>query len=275
MDDKEPKLTGQYVTGDGRFFPSKSSGLSSDKEPQPSVEQTSGVYRKLQEALDKEAGPPSSWRIREGMGIAHALVTHDSYIQMVEGLTEILTTIFGDIVWDDGADATAGRVLRYWLEMAQHLKPVDSFDGPGQIELPFTFTTFDAEKGQMICVPNIEFASLCAHHLLPFSGVVHIAYVSNETQVGLSKIPRLVDFWAQRPQVQEKLTWQIGADLKARLKPHGVMVVVEASHTCMSCRGVRKHNGAMVTSLPFGVFLSNPSARDEFYAHIAAYRKGA
>lgn len=244
-----------------------------------------------QDATDRE-GPTSPWpdmgaRAVERLGLTGEFIsmgsdsakmeTRSSYTDeetWAATLTNLLTDIFGHNIWDDGALMTSKRVLRYWQEMAQHLNPKGGSDKPGEVQLPFGFTTFEAEKGQMICVPNIEFASLCAHHLMPFSGVVHMAYVSNEVQVGLSKIPRLVDYWAQRPQVQERLTWQIASDLKARLKPHGVMVVIEASHTCMSCRGVRKHNGAMVTSLPVGVFLSNPSARDEFYAHVSAFRRG-
>lgn len=197
---------------------------------------------------------------------------HPAVEQAIEdNLVEVLKAKFGLDCWDDSVEDTARRVLRYWDEMSQ-------FKGqpavPGEVQLPFEFTVFKQDGGQMICVPNIEFSSLCAHHLLPFKGTAHVAYISHKLKVGLSKIPRLVDFWAARPQMQERLTEQIAKDLKARLEPHGVMVVIEATHTCMACRGVRKHNGAMITALPTGVYLSNPAARDEFFAYIAPYRTG-
>jgi GTP cyclohydrolase I len=185
-------------------------------------------------------------------------------------LGDILARIFGEHMFDDGVEKTAKRVLGYWAEMGELCSKEVAI--PGEVALPFEFTTFKSDPGQIVCVPGIEFSSLCAHHLLPFMGVAHVAYIANKLQVGLSKIPRLVDFWARRPQVQERLTAQIAKDLKERLNPHGVMVVIEASHSCMSCRGVRKHNGAMVTSRPEGMFMSNPSARDEFFELIRPHR---
>jgi GTP cyclohydrolase I len=120
-----------------------------------------------------------------------------------------------------------------------------------------------------VVVKEIEFSSVCAHHLLPFYGSAHVAYIPNKLAVGLSKIPRLVDYWASRPQLQERLTDQIAHDLKRRLEAHGVAVVIEARHTCMACRGVRKHNGAMVTSSMLGVFLTASEARQEFLSLIS------
>ncbi len=178
---------------------------------------------------------------------------HNSQEQRLEA---ILLEIFGVDSWDDSALHTAQRVIKYWRSVL----PEDDID--------FEFTTFPAEQRQMIVVANIEFASLCAHHLLPFTGRAHVAYIPHEVQVGLSKIPRLVDYWANRPQVQERLTAQIVWDLNRRLSPNGVMVVVQAQHTCMCARGTRKHNGFMTTSLPKGIFLSNPAARDEFFQLI-------
>jgi GTP cyclohydrolase IA len=172
-------------------------------------------------------------------------------------LTVVLESVFGAEGWDDSSIDTARRIIKYWTEMVPPEKP------------PFEFTTFKAEKSQMIFVGDIEFSSLCAHHLMPFYGKAHIAYIPNELQVGLSKIPRLVEYWAARPQVQERLTAQIVSDLKARLHPLGLMVYIEARHTCMSSRGVRAHNGVMRTSLPVGAFLSSDAARAEFYASMA------
>lgn len=174
-------------------------------------------------------------------------------------MIEVLARTFPSSSWDDSVTKTAERVLKFYREYAEAIR---------QTEVPFEFTTFNAVAGQMIVVDNIEFASVCAHHLLPFVGKVHVAYICNKLQVGLSKIPRLVDWHARRPHVQEKLGYDILQDIDRRLNPKGTMVVVEARHTCMSCRGSRKHNGQMKTSIPKGVFLSNPSARDEFFALI-------
>lgn len=167
-------------------------------------------------------------------------------------LAKMLTTVFGTEVWDDSVERTAQRILKFWLEY----QPKE--------ELDFEFTTFPATANQMIVVKDIEFSSVCAHHLLPFYGRCHVGYLPNVLMVGLSKIPRLVDFWAKRPSVQETLTRNIAKDLKSRLEAQGVAVVVEARHTCMACRGVRKHNGVMITSEMRGTFLATQSAKEEF-----------
>jgi GTP cyclohydrolase I len=168
-------------------------------------------------------------------------------------LAQLLIQTFGVDVWDDSPHETARRVLAYWESM----RP--------EAELPFNFTTFPASVQQMILVRNIEFSSLCSHHLLPFYGVVHAAYLPHSLMVGISKIPRLVDYWARRPQVQEIMTHQIASDLKQRLDAKGVAVVVVATHTCMGCRGVRKLDAQMVTSEMRGVFLTDPAPRTEFF----------
>lgn len=177
-----------------------------------------------------------------------------------EHLQAALELVFPDSAWDDSVAETARRVLKYWEEF---VPPADT----GQ--LPFTFTTFEAAPSQLVLVGDIEFTSICAHHLLPFSGKVHIGYMPGDIQAGLSKLPRLVQFWARRPQVQEQLTAQILHDLKVRLSTKDVIVVIEARHSCVSARGVRLHNGIMRTSLPSGLFLSSPPAREEFFALLA------
>lgn len=168
-----------------------------------------------------------------------------------------LRLIFPESAWDDDVNETARRVLGYWQEFVPESKP------------NFNFTTFKAAPGQLILVGDIEFASLCAHHLLPFTGKIHVGYIARKVQVGLSKVPRLVQFWARRPQVQEKLTAEILHDLKERLETKDVIVVCEARHTCVSARGTRLHNGVMRTSLPSGLFLSSPPAREEFFSLLA------
>jgi GTP cyclohydrolase I len=130
--------------------------------------------------------------------------------------------------------------------------------------LGFSVTTFEATVNQLIVVKDIEFQSLCAHHLLPIMGVAHVGYLPNKLLIGVSKIPRIVDHFARRPQTQEVLTSQIASFLKHKLEAQGVAVVVEALHACMAGRGVRKHNGRMRTSEMRGIFLTSSSARSEF-----------
>ncbi len=169
-----------------------------------------------------------------------------------------LEEIFPESVWDDSVEDTAKRIQRFWHEF----KPYEEID--------FKMTTFDAQDygGQMIIVKDIEFSSLCAHHLLPFYGKAYVGYIPHLQMVGLSKIPRLVDYYAKRPQTQERMSHQIASYLKKVTEAKGVAVVIEARHTCMACRGVRKHNGSMITSEMRGVFLTSPAPRAEFFAAI-------
>jgi GTP cyclohydrolase I len=123
---------------------------------------------------------------------------------------------------------------------------------------------FPIEYDEMVIVKEIDFYSLCEHHLLPFYGKVHVGYLPNKQAVGLSKIPRIVDIFARRLQVQERLTVQIAETLKSKLNAHGVGVVVEARHLCMMMRGVEKQNTVAVTSSMLGAFRSQPQTRLEF-----------
>ena len=123
---------------------------------------------------------------------------------------------------------------------------------------------FKEEHDNMIMVRDIELYSMCEHHMLPFFGKAHVAYIPNGKIVGLSKIPRIVDVYAQRLQVQERLTEQIAEGLCRVLKPAGVGVVIEAYHLCMMMRGVQKQNSKTITSALTGVFREDPKTRDEF-----------
>jgi GTP cyclohydrolase IA len=127
---------------------------------------------------------------------------------------------------------------------------------------------FDEEYDDMVVVKDIEFYSMCEHHMLPFYGKVHVAYIPNGRIVGLSKIPRLVDMFARRLQVQERLTTQIAQALEETLKPRGVAVVVEGMHMCMLMRGVEKQGASMVTSHVMGAFRSDKATRQEFMALV-------
>jgi GTP cyclohydrolase IA len=123
---------------------------------------------------------------------------------------------------------------------------------------------FEEEHDNMIMVRDIELYSLCEHHMLPFFGKAHVAYIPNGKIVGLSKIPRIVDVYARRLQVQERLTEQIAEGLCSVLHPSGVGVVIEAYHLCMMMRGVQKQNSKTITSALRGAFREDPKTRDEF-----------
>jgi GTP cyclohydrolase I len=123
---------------------------------------------------------------------------------------------------------------------------------------------FEEENDEMICVRDIELHSMCEHHLLPFIGKAHVAYIPKGKIVGFSKIPRLVDVYARRLQVQERLTTQIAETLNRLVEPLGVGVVIEATHLCMTMRGVQKQNSVAVTSAMLGAFRADRATRNEF-----------
>ena len=123
---------------------------------------------------------------------------------------------------------------------------------------------FDVDYSEMVIVKDIDFYSLCEHHLLPFFGKCHVAYVPRGKVIGLSKIPRLVEVFSRRLQVQERLTNQIADTIRVTLKPLGVAVVLEATHLCMSMRGVQKQNSTAVTSAMLGVLRDDARTRMEF-----------
>jgi GTP cyclohydrolase I len=123
---------------------------------------------------------------------------------------------------------------------------------------------FTVDYSEMVIVKDIDFYSLCEHHLLPFFGKCHVAYIPTDKVIGLSKIPRLVDVFSHRLQVQERLTNQIAETIRDKIAPLGVAVVMEATHLCMSMRGVQKQNSVAVTSAMLGVFRDNARTRMEF-----------
>jgi len=152
-------------------------------------------------------------------------------------------------------------------------------DTPKRVERAFTFLTsgyradidqvlnnalFTVDYSEMVIVKDIDFYSLCEHHVLPFFGKCHVAYIPRDKVIGLSKIPRIVDVFARRLQVQERLTNQIADTIRDKIKPLGVAVVVEATHLCMSMRGVEKQNSFAVTSAMIGAFRDSARTRMEF-----------
>ena len=127
---------------------------------------------------------------------------------------------------------------------------------------------YEEKCDEMIVVKDIEFYSLCEHHMLPFFGRVHVGYIPDGKVVGLSKLPRLVEMYTRRLQVQERMTTEIATVIQESLNPKGVAVVVEASHLCMQMRGVQKPESKAITSAMFGRFRSDPRTREEFLSFI-------
>jgi GTP cyclohydrolase I len=175
--------------------------------------------------------------------------------RIAKAVREILEAI-GENPDRDGLRDTPERVARAYAEWFSGLH-----QDPGAV----LRTVFDAGHDEMVIIRDIELASTCEHHLVPFHGVVHVGYIPNESGqiTGLSKLARVVDVLARRPQVQEKLTNQIADVIEAKLQPRGVIVVVEAEHLCMSLRGVRKPGSKTITSTVRGQFRSSESTRNE------------
>jgi GTP cyclohydrolase IA len=172
-----------------------------------------------------------------------------------KAVREILLAI-GEDPGRDGLVNTPARVARMYAEICSGLH-----EDPA-VHL---HTTFEADHDEMVMVRDIPLYSICEHHLAPFIGSAHVAYIPNDDGrvIGLSKFARLVDGYARRPQVQERLTSQVADALQASLGPKGVMVVVEAEHLCMSMRGVRKAGSSTVTSAVRGLFRTNVATREE------------
>lgn len=161
----------------------------------------------------------------------------------------------------DGLLKTPDRVSRMYSELfgGYRIDPVAMVND----------AVFDVEYDQMVIVRDIEFYSMCEHHMLPFIGRAHVAYVPDGKVIGLSKIPRVVEMFARRLQVQERMTSQVADFLNELLKPRGVAVVVEALHLCSMMRGVKKHDARMTTSAVHGYFRTNMATRMEFLDNIS------
>jgi len=132
--------------------------------------------------------------------------------------------------------------------------------------------TFSVHYDEMVVVKDIEFFSLCEHHLLPFFGKAHVAYLPSKRVLGLSKIARLVNMFARRLQIQERMTQQIAQSIEEKISPEGVGVIIEARHLCMQMRGVEKQHGQAVTSAMLGSFRHNKQTRDEFLSLVRSKR---
>jgi len=177
-----------------------------------------------------------------------------------EAVRQVLAAI-GEDPDREGLRRTPDRVARMYSELlaGYRVDPFKLLNG----------ALFDEKYDEMVVVRDIEFYSLCEHHMLPFIGRAHVAYLPRERIVGLSKIPRIVDMFARRLQVQERMTRQIAEFLDELLHPQGVAVVVEGLHLCATMRGAKKHDARMITSTMLGAFRKNPPTREEFLSNIS------
>lgn len=182
-------------------------------------------------------------------------------MKKIQEAVKVILTELGEDTEREGLLDTPKRVMKMFGELTRGYKQ--------NVDELINDALFSVKYNEMVVVKHIEFYSLCEHHMLPFHGRVSVGYIPNGKVVGLSKIPRIVDMFARRLQVQENMTQQIADILFEKLNPLGVGVVVEAKHMCMSMRGVEKHNANMVTSAMLGNFESNSLTRTEFLRHIS------
>jgi GTP cyclohydrolase I len=179
----------------------------------------------------------------------------------IESAVKTLLEAFGEDACREGLERTPERVARMYDELLAGYR-VDPFQLINE-------AVFTVDYDDMVIVRDIEFYSMCEHHLLPFLGRAHVAYLPKGQVIGLSKIPRVVDLFARRLQVQERMTRQIADFLEAAIHPQGVAVVVEGLHLCSKIRGVKKAEARMVTSAMTGCFRENEITRKEFLDHVA------
>jgi GTP cyclohydrolase I len=185
-------------------------------------------------------------------GTAVELTTQELYRELLSRLVEDATR--------DGLAETPERVEKAMAFLTQGYAM--------DVRTVLNGALFEVEYDEMVMVRDIEFYSMCEHHLLPFFGKVHVAYVPSGRVIGLSKIPRLVEMFSRRLQVQERLTTQIADAIAEAIAPQGVGVIVEAQHLCMMMRGVEKQHSATVTSAMRGVFKTQTQTRNEFLSLV-------
>ena len=185
----------------------------------------------------------------------------------MEKIELIISNLLKEIGEDserEGLIKTPHRVAKSWMTFAQGYKQT-----PEEV---VGDAVFNEKCDEIVAIKDIDFFSLCEHHLLPFKGVAHVGYLPKEKIIGLSKIPRIVDIYARRLQVQERLTQQVADALQDVLSPKGVAVVIEAEHLCMQMRGVEKKSSFMITSAVRGAFRENNKTREEFLSIIGKRR---
>ena len=214
--------------------------------------------------LEAEANVNLPAEVIEGSLVDHG---HEAGWGPVEQAVRRILTEIGEDPDRQGLQRTPERVHRMYRELTAGYQ-VDP-------ERLVNEAIFDVDYSEMVVVKDIPFYSLCEHHLLPFFGRAAVAYIPRGRVIGLSKIPRIVEMYARRLQVQERMTQQIADFLQERLEPQGVGVVIEATHLCAVMRGVRKPGTIMTTSAVLGIFRSRDRTRAEFLAHLERSTPGA
>ena len=209
--------------------------------------------------VNKNGSHNGSVRVIEAAELTETGDTTAQHATIEEAVRTILTTV-GEDPNREGLVRTPHRVAKMYDELlaGYHVDPVALVND----------ALFDVEYDEMIIVKDIEFFSLCEHHMLPFFGRAHVAYIPRSKVIGLSKIPRIVEMFARRLQVQERMTRQIADMIEEILDPLGVAVVIEGSHMCSMMRGVKKEHPRMVTSAMLGSFKENSMTRNEFMDHL-------
>ncbi len=192
--------------------------------------------------------------------IIEKLQEHEVDREAIEKATRMILNAMGEDVTREGLLNTPARVARMFEELTQGYRV-----NPQAV---LNNAIFTVDKNDLVIVKDIEFYSLCEHHLLPFMGHVHVAYIPDGKIIGLSKIPRVVDMFARRLQVQERLTRQVGEFLDEVLHPKGVAVVVEAMHLCAMMRGVRKQEARMTTTCMLGAYQQERDLRNDFLSMV-------
>jgi GTP cyclohydrolase I len=196
-------------------------------------------------------------KVYEAAALLNSEIDHPA----IESAVEQIIRAIGEDPAREGLRETPKRIARAYDELLAGYRqdPVELLNE----------ALFEVDYDDMVIVRDIEFFSLCEHHMLPFMGRAHVAYIPQGKVIGLSKIPRIVDLFSRRLQVQERLTRQISDLLCSSLNPLGAGVVVEALHLCSTMRGVKKHDARMTTSTMVGSFRSNPATRQEFLDSIS------
>ena len=177
-------------------------------------------------------------------------------LERLQALAAEWLQVIGEDPGREGLLKTPERVAKAWAFLTRGYRQ--------RLEEVVGGAVFPAEGSEMVVVKGVEFYSMCEHHMLPFYGKMHVAYLPNQKVIGLSKIPRIVDMFARRLQVQERLTTDVAGAIETVLRPKGVAVVAEAIHLCMMMRGVEKQNSFAITSSLRGTFESDPKTRSEF-----------
>lgn len=187
---------------------------------------------------------------------AATIVLNESKDETIAGLVRRMLALAGEDPDREGLRKTPERFEKAlkFLTSGYHMNADQILNG----------ATFSVCYDEMVVVKDIEFFSLCEHHLLPFFGKCHVAYLPSKKVIGLSKVARLVNMYARRLQIQERLTSQIAQAIQEKISPEGVGVIIEARHLCMQMRGVEKQHGQAVTSAMLGAFRTSKQTRDEF-----------